>query len=161
MEDNEGEDEGDNNNEEEEEEEEEEGDREDDNDGNYSDDDDEDNYSDDDDEGNGDDEEGSFKIYKIGSEKDNLISIDNFGDQILILEDQGSLLSLSTSDFEELEGNCIYFGSDNGNDKLDPLDTLKPNIARDLDAFYLIDGAIEPSFPNLNMPIQLFTPILL
>lgn len=98
-----------------------------------------------------------FRVYKIGSDDNNFLRVQSLEDQILLLADQGSSLSLSASDFEGLDGNCIYFAS-NRIHRLHPSETLKRNIFRDISVFYLDGEEMERSFTSFDMPIRLFTP---
>ncbi|KAK9927546.1 hypothetical protein M0R45_024727 [Rubus argutus] len=99
----------------------------------------------------------AFRIYKIGSNNNNFLRVQSLEDQILLVADQGSSLSLTASDFEGLDGNCIYFAS-NRIHRLHPSETLKRNISRDISVFYLDGEEMERYLSSFDMPIRLFTP---
>ncbi|XVE48735.1 hypothetical protein DITRI_Ditri01bG0025900 [Diplodiscus trichospermus] len=103
----------------------------------------------------------SFYIFKMDHNTNQWQRLYNIDDQVLFVSGGGSL-SLSATDFEGVEGNCIYFVDDldySGED-------LCPILSRECGVFYLQDKRVERSFPNTgtNLPlhtrISWFTPVL-
>ncbi|KAK9941672.1 hypothetical protein M0R45_007370 [Rubus argutus] len=96
-----------------------------------------------------------FEVYKIiaSENNNNLLQVQNLGDQIIFVADGGSSFILRASDFKEMQGNSIYFAS-NGIHDVQGLDNLISHISRDIGVFYLDGEKIVRYFPSVNMSIQ-------
>ncbi|XP_062021149.1 putative F-box protein At4g22180 [Rosa rugosa] len=98
-----------------------------------------------------------FRVYKIDPDNNYYHKVENLGDQIFFVAEDGSSLSLLASDFKELQGNCIYFATTGSN-----IETSC--ISCEVGIFYLDSGKIEQPFPIVKMPryshLSWFTPSL-
>lgn len=96
-----------------------------------------------------------FEVFKIiaSENNNNLLQVQDLGDQIIFLADGGSSFFLRASDFKEMKGNSIYFASNAIHD-VRGLDNLKSHVSRDIGVFYLDGEKIVRYFPSINMSIQ-------
>nr|XP_011459665.1 PREDICTED: uncharacterized protein LOC105350026 [Fragaria vesca subsp. vesca] len=102
----------------------------------------------------------SFRVYKIDQNNNNLVPLNNLGDQLLFIGDAGST-SLPASIFPGVERNCVYFTT---NTFWDMELTRRTYKSREIGVFYLDNERIRRSFPSVNMSLShqatWFTPSL-
>ncbi|PRQ22834.1 putative F-box domain-containing protein [Rosa chinensis] len=103
----------------------------------------------------------SFRVYKIDPNNNNLLPVQNLGDQVFFLGDGAGSVSLPSGNFPEVKRNCIYFATNYvWNEELSP----KTYRSREIGIFYLDGERIRRPFSSVKILLSYratwFTPSL-